>query len=280
MSDLGSFAELIKQANEDKRQRQLAEVERKSKEVAPLLSELFSSVAKAKEVKKEAAVKAAPLLAQFQSALADPEKVKNEKQEKRQKIVDLVVELEQKVEVAVVQEEILDTADIDVKIDAALAEADKRFLKLFNRLQNDLQTLKRHVDSKPATIIQGGGTSGGGEVRILRMDDMDRTSTPEEGDTLVWSAVLNKFELKPAGTGGGTTVITTDEEMPFAKRVDFITDNELYKGEAVVGSAEDSATWRIRKITIGTDSDVSETWAAGSSAYNKRWSDRLTYTYI
>lgn len=278
MSDLGSFAELIKQANEDKRQRQLAEAERKSKEVAPLLSELFSSVAKAKEVKKEAAVKAAPLLAQLQSALADPEKVKNEKQEKRQKIVDLVVELEQKA--AVVQEENLGTVDIDVKIDTALAEADKRFLKLFNRLQNDLQTLKRHVDSKPATIIQGGGSSGGGEVRILRMDDMDRTTTPDDGDTLVWSAALNKFELKPVSTGGGTTVITTDEEMPFAKRVDFITDNELYKGEAVVGSADTASTWRIRKVTIGTDSDITETWAGGSSEYNKRWSDRLTYTYI
>lgn len=277
MSDLGSFAELIKKANEEKRQRQLAEVERKSKEVAPLLSELFSSVAKAKEVRKETVQKEAPLLAELQAALLDPEKFKQEKVEKKQKIVDLVTELEQK---AAVVQETIDAPDIDVKIDAAIAEADKRFLKLFNRLQADLQTLKRHIDSKPATVIQQGGSGGGGEVRILRMDDIIKTIPPTDGDTLVWSTILNKFELKPGGSGGGTTTIISDEEVPFAKRVDFITDNELYKGEAVVGSAEGAATWRIRKVTIGEDSDVTETWAGGSAEYNKRWSDRLTYTYI
>lgn len=280
MSDLGSFAELIKKANEEKRSRELAENERKNKEVAPLLTELFSSIAKAKEFRKETVQKEAPLLAELQAALLDPEKFKQEKVEKKQKIVDLVVELEQKA--AVIQEKV-DIPDIDVKIDKAIVEADKRFLKLFNRLQNDLQTLKRHVDSKP-NVIQQGGSGGSGEVRILRMDDIIKTIAPVEGDTLVWSAILNKFELKPssaiAGAPGVTTTIISDEEVPFAKRVDFITDNELYKGEAVVGSAEAAASWRIRKVTIGEDSDVSETWAGGTSSYDKRWSDRLTYTYI
>lgn len=277
MSDLGSFAELIKKANEEKRQRQLTEVERKSKEVAPLLSELFSSVAKAKEVRKETVQKEAPLLSELQSVLFNPEKFKQEKVEKNQKIVDLVTELEQK---AAIVQETIDTTDIDIKIDAAITEADKRFLKLFNRLQADLQTLKRHIDSKPATIIQQGGTSGGGEVRILRMDDIIKTIPPADGDTLIWSTILNKFELKPGGSDGGTTTIVSDEEVPFAKRVDFITDNELYKGEAVVGSAEASSSWRIRKVTIGEDSDITETWASGNSEYNKRWIDRLTYNYI
>lgn len=275
MSNLGSFAELIKQANEEKRLRQIAETERKAKEVAPLLSELFSSVAKAKEIRKETVQKEAPLLAELQAALLDPEKFKQEKVEKKQKIVDLVTELEQK---AAVVQETIDAPDIDVKIDAAIAAADKRFLKLFNRLQNDLQTLKRHIDSKPS-VIQQGGSGGSGEVRILRMDDIIKTIAPVEGDTLVWSAILNKFELKPGGSGGTTTIIS-DEEVPYSKRVDFITDNELYKGEAVVGTAEAAASWRIRKVTIGEDSDVSETWASGTSLYDKRWIDRLTYTYI
>lgn len=128
MSDLGSFAELIKKANEEKRTRELAEAEHKNKEVAPLLTELFSSIAKAKEVRKETVQKEAPLLAELQAALLDPRKFKQEKVEKKQKIVELVVELEQKA--AVIQEKV-DMPYIDVKIYKAIVESDKRFLKLF-----------------------------------------------------------------------------------------------------------------------------------------------------
>ena len=273
MSDLASFAQLIKQANEEKQARLLAAAEEKVNQVAPLLSELFSSVKQAKKEKKEnqrkSVSKNAPLLQELQQVLTASKQVKKEISEPN--FVQLVPEQP-------VQEEI-QLFDIDEKIDQAVAESDKRFLKLHNRLQTDLQALKRYVDNKPSSVVHSGGTSGSGEVRILRMDDIVRTTTPAAGDTLVWSAVLNKFELKPAGNSGGTTV-TSDEEMPYAKRVDFITDNELYKAEAVVGSLETAVVWRIRKVTIAADSDVSETWAGGTSLYDKRWSDRLTYTYI
>jgi len=279
MPNLNSFAELMKQAAEDKRLREAAERNRKETQVAPLLSELFATISKGKEARQETLVKEAPLLAELQSALADPEKFKAEKQDKRDKIVELVTELEEK------------AATIQTKVDVPKSEhsqpvvtdLEKKFLKLFNRLQNDFQTLKKYVESRPQVQPSGGvfGSSGSGEVRILRMDDMVKGITPVEGDTLVWSATLNKFELaQQTGGSGGTTIIYSDEEMPFAKRVDFISDNELYKGEAVVGTADATNVWRIRKVVIGVDNDVTETWASGTATYDKRWSDRLTYTYI
>jgi hypothetical protein len=73
---------------------------------------------------------------------------------------------------------------------------------------------------------------------------------------------------------------TSDEEMPYAKRIDFITENELYRAEAAVGTLDSSPAWRIRKIVIGADNDVTETWAGGSALYDKVWNDRLSYTYI
>lgn len=266
MSDLGSFAQLIKQANEEKQARLVAEAEKKLSQAAPLLTELFSSVKQAKQEKKEiqkkSVIKNAPLLQELQQALTASKQVK--KEELKLEPIQFVEE----VKVPVV--------DIDVKIDQAITEADKRFLKLHNRLQSDLQALKRYVDNKPSTIVQNGGTSGGGEVRILRMDDIDKTIKPAAGDTLVWSTALNKFELK---SSGGTTVIS-DEEMAYSKRVDFVTENEIYKAEAAVGTAETASLWRIRKVIIGSDSDVTEIWASGTAVYDKRWSDRLTYTYI
>lgn len=66
----------------------------------------------------------------------------------------------------------------------------------------------------------------------------------------------------------------------YSKRIDFVSDNLLYKGEAPVGSPESGAYWRIRKIVIGEDNDVTETWAAGTAEFNQIWANRASLTYI
>lgn len=71
----------------------------------------------------------------------------------------------------------------------------------------------------------------------------------------------------------------SEEDTMYSKRVDFITDNLLYRGEAVVGSSESASQWRLRKIVLGVDGDVTEIWASGSALFDKQWSERLTYTY-
>ena len=67
--------------------------------------------------------------------------------------------------------------------------------------------------------------------------------------------------------------------MVYSKRIDFVTEDELYRGEAVVGSSENVAVWRIRKVVIAGDGDVTETWAGGTADFNKQWNLRTTYTY-
>ncbi len=78
----------------------------------------------------------------------------------------------------------------------------------------------------------------------------------------------------PAGPTG-----TPEDETMFAKRVDFVTDNEMYRGEAAVGSSENLAVWRIRKIVIGVDGDVTENWASGTANFDKVWADRTSLVY-
>lgn len=272
MSDLASFAEVIKKAHEDKKLRESLEKTRKKTEVAPLLSELFASVAKAKEVDHATQIKEAPLLAELQSALADPEKFLSEKQDKKNRIVELVTELE--VKAAGIQTKI-DIPKTESKI--VVTDLEKKFLKLFNRLQNDFQTLKKHIDSKSNSTGSYFGTPGSGEVRILRMDDVVKGSNPVNGSVMTWDSSLNKFKfVLPLNTGVNNI---SDEEMPFAKRTDFVGDDIIYRGEAVVGSVESSPVWRIRKIFIGVDGDVTETWVNGDALYDKKWSDRLTLNY-
>lgn len=83
------------------------------------------------------------------------------------------------------------------------------------------------------------------------------------------------------GTGQGPCpeIPDPEEEVAQAKRVDFITDTLLYRGEADPGKLDSESAWRIRRITIGPDDDVTEEWADGSANYNKVWDNRLGYTY-
>lgn len=84
----------------------------------------------------------------------------------------------------------------------------------------------------------------------------------------------------------GDTILTTgdlpgieDIDM-YSKRVDFINDNLLYKGEALAGSLEQQGVWRIRRLEIGTDGDVIEKFADGDTNFDNAWTDRQTKVYL
>jgi len=70
-----------------------------------------------------------------------------------------------------------------------------------------------------------------------------------------------------------------EEEMVYSKRIDFVGEDVIYRGEAAVGSSEASAVWRIRKVLLAADDDITETWAGGTAAFDKTWTNRATYTY-
>lgn len=76
-----------------------------------------------------------------------------------------------------------------------------------------------------------------------------------------------------------TLPVIGEEDMVYSKRIDFVTDDELYRGEAPVGSSEADSVWRIRKVVIGSDGDVWETWAGGTALFDKTWNLRTSYVY-
>lgn len=239
MADLNSFAELIRKGKEDKRLKDLQEQEQRKAKFAPLLGDLFKSVSEAKIV-----------------------------EQKRQNVVSKVDELEAKI---ISQDEV--TELVTEKLEKLADTSEKKLVQIVQRLQDDITNLKKQISSKSTPNVFAG--AGSGEVRVLRMDDVDKTGL-QDGAVMTYSATLNKLVFTMP-TQGGTA---SDEEMPYAKRIDFITDNELYRAEAAVGTLDSSPGWRIRKIVIGADNDVTETWAAGSALYDKIWDSRLSYTYI
>ena len=55
--------------------------------------------------------------------------------------------------------------------------------------------------------------------------------------------------------------------------------NDLYIGEAYVGTATSSAKWRIKKIVGYATTVTGEYWADRDSRFNKIMDDCLLYSY-
>jgi hypothetical protein len=81
----------------------------------------------------------------------------------------------------------------------------------------------------------------------------------------------------PSGPPGPPGPAGEEEEM-YAKRVDFEGDT-IYRGEAPVGASNSDSVWRVRKVDIAPDGDVTETWANGTAEFVHAWDDRLTLEY-
>lgn len=96
--------------------------------------------------------------------------------------------------------------------------------------------------------------------------------------TVVVEKANNQVVLSGMLGPPGPSSVSEDDIM-YSKRIDFVTDNELYRGEALVGTQETSSLWRIRKITIASDGDVTETWASGTADFNKIWANRVSFSY-
>lgn len=90
------------------------------------------------------------------------------------------------------------------------------------------------------------------------------------GTEAQWLASL----VGPQGPTG-----TWEEEMPYAKKVDFIGDNVIISGKAAVGTQTSQSIWQLSKTEFGVDDDVTVTWADGDAAFDNVWDNRLTYTY-
>lgn len=91
-------------------------------------------------------------------------------------------------------------------------------------------------------------------------------------------AVDNLIDLVEVGIQGPQGI--SEEDMVYTKRVDFINDSLIYRGEATPGSSDSSPVWRIHKLTIGIDGDITETWANGDSKFDQIWDNRLSLTYL
>lgn len=124
-------------------------------------------------------------------------------------------------------------------------------------------------DSETLVLIE---TSS--EILVTPIPEM-LLETVELPSVLEDAAPLEVIEVVTAGPQGPPG----EEEVPYSKRVDFVGDTIIYRGEAEPGTPESAAAWRVRRLTLGPGDDVTEEWAGGSAAFDKAWTGRAGFAY-
>lgn len=114
------------------------------------------------------------------------------------------------------------------------------------------------------------------EVR-LRIEVRPESLLPDAVVRIVEEARVDLVQvLVPVpGTGGGNPA-----PAEYARRVDVVSGDVAYRGEAALGAADEAAAvWRIRRIEISQAGEAVITSPTGSHAFAFRWDQRQAYTY-
>lgn len=84
-------------------------------------------------------------------------------------------------------------------------------------------------------------------------------------------------------SGGTWSLSGSAREVSIATRTDTVDPNATpeitYRGDAPPGTASSAAAWRVRKITIAADGDVTIEYADGNDLYDNIWDNRLALSY-
>ncbi len=108
---------------------------------------------------------------------------------------------------------------------------------------------------------------------------MPTLNLTQVGTVVVPETSLNLTQESDLDTGPQELI---GEEMQLTKRIDFVdASNFIYVGEALPGTAETAAKWRIKRLNTeaGLDGDIEILFANGNPSFNNRWDERLTLTY-
>ena len=117
------------------------------------------------------------------------------------------------------------------------------------------------------------------DTTIIQEDNSNIIEDNSTDKIIISSNITSNIIVEQIVGSQGALGAPGGDEVPLAKQVDFIDDDDIYIGEATPGSLTSAAAWRIRHTTIAGDGDVSVTWADSVDTYTKIWDNRLSYSY-
>ena len=70
-----------------------------------------------------------------------------------------------------------------------------------------------------------------------------------------------------------------DKNKDYTKRIDEVDADNAYIGAASPCASENDSVWQIKKVVV-LETAISIKYASGNNLFDKKWSDRTTYTYL
>ena len=151
-----------------------------------------------------------------------------------------------------------------------------------NRLENtefdEVKSLSIDVNKAATITLDSGGKYPIGANQLFSIERQKfRTAyieISEATEVTVWSSTNKEGAIRVEKP----STIDTDERR-YTRMIEYSGDNPEYIGEAVPGSSEDDAVWRIQYIEYSGSNPTSVKWAEGTEKFTNKWSDRSSYTY-
>lgn len=152
----------------------------------------------------------------------------------------------------------------------------------------------------PENLTPTGNGVCGGELYLTEMYSTSRSSSVATAQLVVqpelYSGVASQATVQlwlgtrecfssarssstvDGGSSYGCSILMSGG-VAYAQVVDVVSEFLIYKGWAAVGSLTSAPSWRIQKIVIGFDDDVTKTWADGNAEFDNIWDDHLSLVY-
>ena len=131
---------------------------------------------------------------------------------------------------------------------------------LEDKLKEDLQGFKQQISAQVTRLamasLNGGGSSGGGEVRLLNLDDVDAdvNAAGADGKALVWNNTTKKFVLGSVTSGGGSGGISNTTFQSFVSNTNsFITNVRQLERSALANTNARFANLTSRVVTLESE---------------------------
>jgi hypothetical protein len=138
-----------------------------------------------------------------------------------------------------------------------------------------LATIIKHIQEEigrqvPEGMLTGGVHKGGAGFHIGDLPGYKKASV---GDVFGVGAGNAAGFYDPTAIG-----IVSGEDVPYTRLIDTVGDIK-YIGEATPGTAEGAALWRVKRVEFLVADDIEIKWAAGTSTFDKVWTNRLAESY-
>ena len=144
------------------------------------------------------------------------------------------------------------------------------------RLEKNFNDYRNQINKSLSTL------GGGGSYKILDNADVEikQLSEVTENAILIYNVRKQKFVVSDIeevilslglDLGVGTA-------QKYTRLID-VDGSFTYIGEADPGTAEASATWRIKRLFENPNGDLTILWANGSADFDKAWTNRLSFSY-